>query len=346
MTKRYLGNIITQNPTPPADNFETTSANGVWSLAEAFAYSKAGLWPTAGNVNVRMVIQNGRPAGNLTTVMESIQVAVLSNSVDFGDVTVETDKAWKNASGASSTRGVIAGGNSNNSAIQYSTIATGGNTANFGILASIGREGLRGSSNGVIAIFAGGENSGVRDSGDQVTISTTGNSTNFGDLRTRVYEHASCGNNTRGIMAGGRNSSGSTINEIQYYTYASQGTAQDFGDLTGVKKEFSGASNSTRGIFSGNEATTNTYDYITIGTTGNAVDFGDMRLGPINGTSAASSSTRAVWAGGNEDSTGSDIYTRIDYVEIATTGNGLDFGTLTTGAGFATAFSNGHGGIA
>tara|TARA_R100000951_G_scaffold63200_1_gene52982 strand:- start:1 stop:1041 length:1041 start_codon:yes stop_codon:yes gene_type:complete len=343
--KRYLGNIITDTPTAPANNFETTSAAGVWSLAEAFAYTKAGLWPTAGNVNVRMVIQNGRPAGNITSVMESIQVAVLGNSVDFGDIAVEADKAWKNASGASSTRGVIAGGNSNNSAIQYSTIATGGNTVNFGTLASIGREGLSGSSNGVIAIFAGGENSGVRDTGDQVTISTTGNSTNFGDLRTRVYEHASCGSNSRAIMAGGRNSGGSTINEIQYYTYASQGTSQDFGDLTEVKKEFSGASNSTRGVFSGNEASTNTYDYITIATTGNAVDFGDMRLGPINGLRAASSSTRCVWAGGNEDSTGTDIYTRIDYVEIATTGNGLDFGTLTTGAYRGTAFSNGHGGL-
>ena len=49
MTKRYLGNIITQNPTAPADNFETTSAPGVWSLAEALAYKKANLWPTAGN---------------------------------------------------------------------------------------------------------------------------------------------------------------------------------------------------------------------------------------------------------------------------------------------------------
>ena len=49
MTKRYLGNIITQNPTPPANNYETTSAPGVWSLAEALAYNKAGLWPTAGN---------------------------------------------------------------------------------------------------------------------------------------------------------------------------------------------------------------------------------------------------------------------------------------------------------
>ena len=49
MTKRYLGNIVTQNPTAPAGNFEGSAAKGVWSLEEQLAYQKAGLWPTAGN---------------------------------------------------------------------------------------------------------------------------------------------------------------------------------------------------------------------------------------------------------------------------------------------------------
>ena len=50
MTKRYLGNIITQNPTAPSGPFENDAAPGVWSLAEALAYSRRlGLWPMAGN---------------------------------------------------------------------------------------------------------------------------------------------------------------------------------------------------------------------------------------------------------------------------------------------------------
>ena len=47
--KRYLGNIITQNPTAPAGNFGDSAAKGVWSLEEQLAYQKAGLWPVAGN---------------------------------------------------------------------------------------------------------------------------------------------------------------------------------------------------------------------------------------------------------------------------------------------------------
>ena len=49
MTKRYLGNIITQNPTAPAGNLQGSAAKGVWSLEEQLAYQKAGLWPVPGN---------------------------------------------------------------------------------------------------------------------------------------------------------------------------------------------------------------------------------------------------------------------------------------------------------
>ena len=48
-SKRYIGNIITSNPTPPAGPYECSVASGVWSVAEARTYTAAGTWPTAGN---------------------------------------------------------------------------------------------------------------------------------------------------------------------------------------------------------------------------------------------------------------------------------------------------------
>lgn len=48
--KRYLGNIITPTPTAPTGPFQDSAAPGVWSLQEAFTYTKAGLWPTAGRI--------------------------------------------------------------------------------------------------------------------------------------------------------------------------------------------------------------------------------------------------------------------------------------------------------
>jgi len=101
MTKRYLGNIITPNPTAPSGPYEDDTASRVWSLAEAFAYTKAGLWPTAGNAvdfgdlssadavppscvadPTRMV---ARHSG--TTTMDYFTIATTGNATDFGDAT-------------------------------------------------------------------------------------------------------------------------------------------------------------------------------------------------------------------------------------------------------------------
>ena len=47
--KRYLGNIITPTPTAPSGRYQDSAAPGVWSLAEALEYTKAGLWPSLAN---------------------------------------------------------------------------------------------------------------------------------------------------------------------------------------------------------------------------------------------------------------------------------------------------------
>ena len=69
---------------------------------------------------------------------------------------------------------------------------------------------------------------------------------------------------------------------MQYITMASTGDATDFGDATGAYAETGGTSNNIRGVFGGpNVPGTSPYrfniiDYITIASTGNALDFGDL----------------------------------------------------------------------
>jgi hypothetical protein len=82
----------------------------------------------------------------------------------------------------------------------------------------------------------------------------------------------------------------------------------------------------------------NTIQYITIATTGNATDFGDLTVGRRQ-VSGCSSSLRGVFAGGFN---GLNV---IDYVTIASTGNATDFGDLTTGRGFSSATSSANGGL-
>jgi hypothetical protein len=115
-----------------------------------------------------------------------------------------------------------------------------------------------------------------------ITIATTGNATDFGDLQNPVRSIMSCSSATRGIFAGGDDDNVIAVtNIIDYITIASAGNASDFGDLTQKTVYGAACSSSTRGVFGGggNNTKTNVLAYITISTTGNATDFGDLPAG-------------------------------------------------------------------
>ena len=88
----------------------------------------------------------------------------------------------------------------------------------------------------------------------------------------------------------------------------------------------------------------NTLEYHSIGTTGNAQDFGDLTLARYQ-TSACSSGTRGVYIGG---ATGAPNYTdqnTMDYVTIATTGNATDFGDTLLAVERTASTSDGTRGV-
>ena len=90
-------------------------------------------------------------------------------------------------------------------------------------------------------IFAGGASNGAstfRNTIDYVTIASTGNASDFGDLTQPSYSLTGTSDSTTGIIAGGFNTEYAKINVIQYVTIASTGNATDFGDLTVVKNRF------------------------------------------------------------------------------------------------------------
>ena len=166
----------------------------------------------------------------------------------------------------------------------------------------------------------------------------------------------SCASSTRGVVAGGQNPG--YLNNIDFITISSLGSAVDSdGDLTIARRSLGSASNSTRGIFFGgqnlnpnsNAGLTNRIDYITIASGGDAQDFGDLTFGTNNGAincmHGMASATRVVMPGGTAFPFGTDV-NNIVYVEIATLGDSVDFGTLATrGTSGPCAFSNGHGGL-
>ena len=113
---------------------------------------------------------------------------------------------------------------------------------------------------------------------DYVTIASTGNATDFGDLTAARYALTAAASPTRGVFFKGTN----VANTMDYITIASTGNATDFGDDQVGPAGYQGAcSNGTRGVWgggyvSGSDSVTDTMDYVVIQTTGNASDFGDL----------------------------------------------------------------------
>jgi hypothetical protein len=85
-----------------------------------------------------------------------------------------------------------------------------------------------------------------------------------------------------------------------------------------------GCCDETRAVyFGGTNPSNDIIHYLTIATTGNAGDFGNL-ITAKQAKAAMSGSTRGVTAGADSG------YEVIEYVTIQTTGNSVDFGDLTS----------------
>ena len=108
-------------------------------------------------------------------------------------------------------------------------------------------------------------------------------------------------------------------------------------------------SSSTRGLLgggSGPNPSQNVIDSIQIATTGNAVNFGELNFTTQERFPGCTSNcVRGIWAGGYGPGPTYTVQNPIHYVNIATEGNGIDFGDLTAAAAHHRGFSNGHGGL-
>ena len=89
-----------------------------------------------------------------------------------------------------------------------------------------------------------------------------------------------------------------------------------------------------RGLFAGGTISpgvnTNTIEYITISTLGNAIDFGDLTEEKRNVPASFASSTRGMLTGGYVGPAASNV---INFVTISSTGNATDSGDLTVARG-------------
>ena len=255
----------------------------------------AALAGTSNSVNGRGLFAGGGVGGaGQTNKIEYVTINTLGNVTDFGDMTVSRTSPG-GLSNNTNERGLFGGGDEASgptNVIDYVTISNTSNATDFGNLSDTVRflTGA-GTSNGTNerGIYAGGRNSSPAwvNVIQYITINSTGNATDFGDMsQTAAYVAAnSNGTNDRAVFGGLYG--GSFTNIIEYITISTTGNTTDFGDLTLARSGPFGSSNgpSERAIFGGGYATsapTNTIDYITINSAGDAADFGDLQTARNN----------------------------------------------------------------
>ena len=230
---------------------------------------------------------NTSPYGGLTD-MEFITHASTGNATDFGD----SSSSQRGAGCADQTRGVFTLGNTSPyNVIEYVTIASASHSQDFGDLTdsdrSIDGSGCSSSTRGLFAGSYTPNTSYGRDDINFVTISSTGNTTDFGTLSTITFaQQSSSSNSTRAIFAGGYHSGAQ--NTIQFVTIATTGNTADFGDLTNPRKRSQQVSSPTRAVIIGggvapSEGNVTSMEKVEISTTGASVDFGTL----ANGVQAA-----------------------------------------------------------
>ena len=295
--------------------------------------------------------------------IESVIIQTMGNSKAFG-----TLNAARFSSGvvASTSRVIFGGGYqpSNLNSMEFVNPITQGNGTDAGDLGAA-RKMIAGLGNSTRGIFAGGNEPSPVNTIEFVTIASLGDAVNFGDLTASVNNPRGCASPTRGIINCATAPS-SRSNVINFITIASAGDAQDFGDMTeAFGMSGFGLSDNTRGVIGGyytapSNTNVNTINFVTIATTGDATDFGDMVTGTGHGGSGCSDRTRGVIFGQYTNTPhgdaplyadGQGAVNLIQMITVQTTGNAVEFGDLTANVAslgrkyYANGNSNSHGGL-
>ena len=249
-----------------------------------------------------MFSAGGYGASGASNMIDRKVFASNANATDRADLQSETQ--YNNPSGVSNgSRGCWGHGYqtwlSNNSPnygyirnIKYMTLPDGTYASNFGILNSY-RSSSSGHGGDTRGVWGGGQahqnvpgGSGKIDAIDYITIATTGNATDFGDLAATTAYLGSCGSTTRIVFGGGVDNTNYSINTLQYITVASTGNTTDFGDFYSAIKYYNiqGCGDGSKGEFMGGwtnwpNGRTNRTHYITISSTGNSNANGECASG-------------------------------------------------------------------
>ena len=297
----------------------------------------------------RAITGGGLSPGNTAYPdVDLITIPTLGNAVNFGQL--HTERTSHGAC-SSSTRGIFLGGNPDNDATEYYTLASGGNGIDFGNLTSTGRRYTSSFSSSTRGFSAGGKDDpAVTNEIDYCEISQLNTWLDFGDLTVAALYWSGLSSPTRGLTLVADDPASQVINMV---TIASKGNAIDFGNQSKTGGYQAAAANSVRGLWAGGYSSSprqspaghsTSIEAITMASQGTTQYFGDLASATSQYGDGSSTSTRAVFSIGKVNS-GSNFVNTIEYVTIASSGNASDFGDMAFPVAYRGMTSDSHGGL-
>ena len=183
------------------------------------------------------------------------------------------------------------------------------------------------------SVFFGGYTPSQASNSDYITTASGGTATAGGVLtQARHGMGSGCSNSTRGLAMGGYTPAASPTNAsnvIDYTTMSEKSAFIDFGDLSDGRERTGAVASPTRAVHVGGVNAPNqgspysdTMEFVTISTLGNATDFGDMQDGRVF-CSSASNAIRGIIVGDSYP-----ITNVITFITISTLGEDKDFGDM------------------
>jgi len=286
---------------------------------------------------------SGCPPGSFRFNTDSAKLEYYrGDTIGWSEIDAELTEPLGGGTGSNTglgTRGIYFGGTGapSTTRIDFFTISTLGNAQDFGdaAVSATNRGPVSSRTRGVVIAGQPGVSPYYINNIEFITIPSLGNGTDFGDsTQTAGSEGDAVSNQIRGVRGCGAGASGGFLNVLEYITIAQTGNAVDFGDSIDKRANVCQSAMSTvRGLFAGgytgpSNPTSNVHniiEFITIMTTGNSLDFGDLTQ-QTRRSGTACNSTRAVFAAGLTPANTNVI----SFVTTASTGDAIDFGDTNT----------------
>ena len=273
------------------------------------------------------------PVGRTADRPTDVKPGMVYYNKDFKTIEFWDGNFWKQVDNMTrSGRGVYGG--QGPYAMDYINIASKGNSINFGDFSTASGGIGDGAGNETRGIFSGhGPNYRAMQ---YITIASEGRSVSFGDATTNTSPNSSTrvceANSTRFLNMGDY----LWTNVIDYVEINTIGNAIDFGDLRQKRAQGTGFSSPTRAMYCGGYRQTSPggnhdvsdIDVVKFASLGNAIHFGDLIKKRKTNGGGTSNSVRGIVGGGTLPAT-DDGVDYIEFITLASEGNGTEFGNLT-----------------